>query len=144
RTPPRPGSKRKGITAFIVESTMEGAETVSRLGFMGLKGIENGVIRFTNVRVPKENISWGEGKGLKLALTTLNTGRLTIPATSAASAKWAVSVARVWSAEREQWGAPIGKHDAVAQILGRMAALTFAMEAVDQVASSLADDGKSD
>ena len=144
RTPPKPGSTRRGITAFIVESSFEGVENTHRLDFMGLKGIENGVVRFTNVRVPKENIIWGEGKGLKLALTTLNTGRLTIPATSAASAKWCVKVAREWAAEREQWGAPVGRHDAVAQILGRMAALSFAMEAVNDIAAGLADAGKSD
>ena len=144
RTPPRPGSTRRGITAFIVETTMPGVATTARLEFMGLKGIENAVMRFTNVRVPKENIIWGEGKGLKLALTTLNTGRLTIPATSAASAKWCVAVARTWAAEREQWGAPVGRHDAVAQILGRMSAHAFAMEAVNDVACSLADAGQSD
>jgi alkylation response protein AidB-like acyl-CoA dehydrogenase len=144
RTPPKPGSMRRGITAFIVESTWEGVETTHRLDFMGLKGIENGVMRFRNVRVPKENVIWGEGKGLKLALTTLNTGRLTIPATTAASAKWCVKVAREWAAEREQWGAPVGRHDAVAQLLGRMAALSFAMEAVNDIAAGLADAGKSD
>jgi alkylation response protein AidB-like acyl-CoA dehydrogenase len=144
RTPARPGSTRRGITAFIVESSWEGVETTHRLEFMGLRGIENGTMRFTNVRVPKENIIWGEGKGLKLALTTLNTGRLTIPATSLASAKWCLKVAREWAAEREQWGAPVGKHDAVAQMLGRMALTTFAMEAVNDVAAGLADAGNSD
>ena len=144
RTPPRPGSTRRGITAFIVESSYEGVENTHRLDFMGLKGIENGVVRFTNVRVPKENVIWGEGKGLKLALTTLNTGRLTIPATTAASAKWCVKVAREFAAEREQWGAPVGRHDAVAQMLGRMAALSFAMEAVNDIAAGLSDAGKSD
>jgi len=144
RTPARPGSNRRGITAFIVEAASEGVEVVNRLEFMGLKGIENGVIRFRDVRVPKENVIWGEGKGLKLALTTLNTGRLTIPATSAATAKWCVSVARKWAAEREQWGAPIGRHDAVAQMLGRMAALAFAMESVNTLAAGLADAGQSD
>jgi hypothetical protein len=144
RTPPKPGSTRRGISAFIVEATWEGVENTHRLDFMGLKGIENGVVRFTNVRVPKENILWGEGKGLKLALTTLNTGRLTIPATTSASAKWCVKVAREWAAEREQWGAPVGRHDAVAQMLGRMAALSFAMEAVNDIAAGLADAGKSD
>jgi alkylation response protein AidB-like acyl-CoA dehydrogenase len=144
RTPPKPGSNRRGITAFIVETKSPGVENVHRLEFMGLKGIENGVIRFTNVRVPKENIIWGEGKGLKLALTTLNTGRLTIPATSAAAAKWCLKVAREWAAEREQWGAPVGKHDAVAQLLGTMAARTFAMDAVNEIAAGLADAGKSD
>ncbi|CAN5888624.1 acyl-CoA dehydrogenase family protein [soil metagenome] len=144
RTPPRPGSNRRGITAFIVEADAEGVETTHRLDFMGLRGIENGTIKFTNVRVPKENIIWGEGKGLKLALTTLNTGRLTIPATASASAKWCLKVAREWAAEREQWGAPVGKHDAVAQMLGRMAATSFAMEAVNDIAAGLADAGNSD
>ncbi|HEX6134266.1 MAG TPA: acyl-CoA dehydrogenase family protein [Longimicrobiales bacterium] len=144
RTPPKPGSTRRGITAFIVESSWEGVETTHRLDFMGLKGIENGVMRFTNVRVPKENVLWGEGKGLKLALTTLNTGRLTIPATTAVSAKWCVKVAREFAAERVQWGAPVGRHDAVAQMLGRMAATAFAMEAVNDIAAGLADAGKSD
>jgi alkylation response protein AidB-like acyl-CoA dehydrogenase len=144
RTPPRAGGKRRGITAFIVETTSEGVHLEHRCEFMGLRGIENGVIRFTNVRVPRENILWGEGLGLKLALTTLNTGRLTIPATSAMAAKWAVKVAREFAAEREQWGAPVGKHDAVAQILGRMASLAFAMEAVSDLAAGLSDQGKSD
>jgi alkylation response protein AidB-like acyl-CoA dehydrogenase len=144
RTPARPGSTRRGITAFIVEANWPGVENVHRLEFMGLKGIENGVVRFTNVRVPRENILWGEGKGLKLALITLNTGRLTIPATSASSARWCVKVAREWAAKREQWGAPIGRHDAVAQMLGRMAAKSFAMEAVNDIAAGLSDAGKSD
>jgi alkylation response protein AidB-like acyl-CoA dehydrogenase len=144
RTPPKPGSKRKGITAFIVETGWPGVEMVNRLEFMGLRGIENGVIRFKDVRVPRENIIWGEGKGLKLALVTLNTGRLTIPATTAAAGKWCLKVVREWTGEREQWGAPIIKHEAVAQQVAEIVASTFAMEAINELAAGLADDGKSD
>ena len=129
----------KKISAFIVEKSWPGVEVVVRCHFMGLKAIENGVLRFHKVRVPRENLLWGEGKGLKLALITLNTGRLTLPASCAALAKRCVEVCRVWSNERVQWGQPVGRHDAIAQLLAEMGSTAFAMDAITDLASSMAD-----
>jgi alkylation response protein AidB-like acyl-CoA dehydrogenase len=141
---PGSGSKPGPISAFVVEAQDPGIELVHRCEFMGIRGIENALLRFHNVRVPRENLLWGEGKGLKLALITLNTGRLTLPATCAFIGKWCVQVARRFAAERVQWGKPVGHHDAVAQMLADMAARTYAMEAIADLGALLADAGRSD
>jgi alkylation response protein AidB-like acyl-CoA dehydrogenase len=138
------GKERSQITAFIVERDMPGVEVVRRCHFMGLRALYNGVMRFTNVKVPRENIILAEGKGLRVALTTLNTGRLTLPAACTGGSKVCLRMAREFAAERIQWGAPIGKHEAIAQKVAMIAANTFAQEAISFYTAALVDRGGAD
>ncbi|MEE3296022.1 MAG: acyl-CoA dehydrogenase family protein [Planctomycetota bacterium] len=146
QTPPKMvrGKERRQITAFIVERDMPGVEVVSRSRFMGLRALYNGVIRFTDVKIPVDNILGDEGKGLRLALTTLNTGRLTLPAACTGASKRALKMAREFSRDREQWGSNIGKHEAIAQKVAFIASHTFAMEAISFYPSMLVDRGGAD
>ena len=136
------GKHKDQITAFIVDTDWPGVEVTHRCRFMGLKALYNGVMRFTNVRVPRENILLAEGKGLRVALTTLNTGRLTLPAACVGLVKRCLEITRQWAGERTQWGVPIGKHAAIADKLARMAASTFAMESMTLLAASAVDQDK--
>ncbi|MHC5114821.1 MAG: acyl-CoA dehydrogenase family protein [Planctomycetota bacterium] len=134
------GRERRQITAFIVDTDTPGVENVHRCDFLGLRAIQNGVLRFTDVRVPAENILWGPGMGLKLALQTLNTGRLTLPAACAGAAKQCLSIMRSWGNERVQWGRPVGRHEAGMTKIAYVASTTFAMEAVAWLTSHWADE----
>ncbi|WP_422934419.1 acyl-CoA dehydrogenase family protein [Sinomonas sp. P47F7] len=133
-----------GITAFVVEMDSPGITVENRNQFMGLRGLENGVTRFDTVRVPAEQRVGREGQGLKIALTTLNTGRLSIPALCAGGAKWSLKIAREWSGVRVQWGRPIGQHEAVGKKIAFIAATAFALEAVFELSAALADAGMKD
>jgi len=144
RTPAESPGGRAGITTFIVDTRWPGVEVVRRCHFMGLKALYNGVMRFTGVRIPRENVLGPVGKGLRVALTTLNTGRLTLPGICIGTAKRSLYISRTWARERVQWGAPIGEHAAIADKIGRMASTTFAMDAMSDLTSMLVDIGGAD
>src|SRR6266487_2456690 len=133
------GKERKQITAFIVDVDTPGLKIAYRCRFMGLRALYNAVVNFKDVRVPRENIIGGEGKGLKVALTTLNTGRLTLPAACVGVSKRLLEISRKWASERVQWGVPIGQHAAIAGKVAEIADNIFAMEAMTFLTSSLLD-----
>ncbi len=133
-----------GISAFVVETDTPGITVERRNAFMGLRGIENAVTRFHEVAVPARNLIGREGQGLKIALTTLNSGRLSIPALALAASKWALKIGREWASEREQWGRPVGNHSAIAHKLAFMAAATFAQESVVELVAQMADADETD
>jgi Acyl-CoA dehydrogenase, C-terminal domain/Acyl-CoA dehydrogenase, middle domain len=141
---PKSEGHRGGITAFVLEADAPGIVVENRNAFMGLRGIENGLTRLTNVRVPAANRIGREGDGLKIALSTLNVGRLSLPAVCTGTTKWCLKIAREWSRERVQWGRPVGQHDAVAGKVAFIAATAYGLEAMVELASELADAGATD
>ena len=141
---PKSEGHRGGISAFVMPYDSEGVTVEHRNAFMGIHGIENSVTRLENVFVPEENRIAREGDGLRIALTTLNTGRLALMANAVGAAKWSTKIAREWSTERVQWGRPIGKHDAVAQKVAFIAGSAFGLEAMLDVAARLADNKAND
>ncbi|GAA0941545.1 acyl-CoA dehydrogenase family protein [Virgisporangium aurantiacum] len=141
---PKGEGRRGGITAFVVEGDADGITVEKRNAFMGLRGLENSVTRFNNVRVPKENVIGREGQGLKIALTTLNTGRLSLPAMCVGAGKYSLAAARDWAAERVQWGRPVAGHEAVAKKISFIAASTYGMQAMLELCCLMADDDRND
>jgi alkylation response protein AidB-like acyl-CoA dehydrogenase len=141
---PKSDGHRGGISAFVVEGSAPGITVERRNAFMGLRGLENGLTRFHEVVVPATSLIGKEGQGLKIALTTLNTGRLSLPASCVAAGKVALKISREWSRERVQWGRPVGEHEAVATKISFIAATTYGLEAVVELSSQLADDKRND
>lgn len=135
----RSGREVSEISAFIVEMDSPGIELLHRCEFLGINAIENGLIRFNNVKVPAENLVGGRGKGLALALNTLNDGRLSIPAISADGAKEMLKFSKQWAKTRSQWGRQIGKHEPGAQKLSFIASQAYAMSALNDYCGALSD-----
>ncbi|MEU6073494.1 acyl-CoA dehydrogenase family protein [Micromonospora sp. NPDC047074] len=130
-----------GMSAFVVEAAAPGVTVEHRSSFLGLRGLENGVVRLDRVRVPRRHRIGPEGEGLQVALAAQDTGRLSMPAVCAAAAKWSLKIAREWSGVRVQWDRPIGEHEAVAGKIAFIAATAFALEAMVEVSGRHADAG---
>ena len=134
----------KKINCLVVEMDWPGVKVDHRCHFMGLRALANAEISFDNVKVPKENLIGKDGDGLKIALVTLNTGRLSMPAATAGGAKMFVEVVRKWSNARVQWGVPVGQHEAIALKNAHILSSAFAMESVARVVGELADQKDAD
>jgi alkylation response protein AidB-like acyl-CoA dehydrogenase len=140
----RSGRKINQISAFLVETDTPGFDILHRCRFMGIRAIENGILKFTDCKIPAENLIGKEGEGLKIALATLNDGRLSIPAISAEGMKEITRLSTAWGKTRSQWGKQIGQHEPGADKMAQIASATYAMSALSDYCASLSDKGEQD
>ncbi len=134
------GAEDQVHTAFVLGMDEPGVRVRQRCQFEGCRGIENGHLTFTDVRIPAANVIGEIGRGLKYALTILNIGRaISIPAICLGMAKqaWQPSLDR--ANQRRTFQKPLSKHQTQRMRLGRMAANLFAMEALAMSAWRMAD-----
>jgi acyl-CoA dehydrogenase family member 9 len=142
---PVPGRESTAVTAFLVTPDMPGFRVVQpRMEKLGIRGTATAKLAFENMAVPVENILGPPGKGLKVALTVLDFGRTTFGACCTGSAKTCLALAIRHANVRRQFGRSLGEFELVQSKIGRMAADTYAMEAMTTVTASLIDRGLDD
>lgn len=138
------GKEINEISAFIVETDTPGVDVIHRCKFMGIRAVENGLIRFTECRVPVDNLIGGQGNGLKLALSTLNDGRLSIPAIAADNIQYVSDFCARWGKSRSQWGRNIGSHEPGSEKIAQVHSAGYAMAAFSDYCAYLSDEGIQD
>jgi acyl-CoA dehydrogenase family protein 9 len=141
---PDPSGKSK-VTAFLVTPDMPGFEVVeARADKCGIRGTATGKIRFTDMRVPKENILGKIGRGLQAALTVLNYGRVTFGATCTGHAKACIRAMCEHAKKRVQFQQPLAEFQLVQKKVAFAAAHAFAMEAATAQCAAFIDRGADD
>jgi alkylation response protein AidB-like acyl-CoA dehydrogenase len=142
-TPQNPNETK--ITAFVVTPDMPGFEIIeARQPKCGIRGTATGRLRFSNMRVPKENVLGQVGKGLKIALTVLDFGRTTFGASCTGVAKICTEAASRHAKTRVQFQQPLAEFELVKKKIAFMAAHAFAMEAVTTQCAAFIDRGAED
>jgi alkylation response protein AidB-like acyl-CoA dehydrogenase len=134
------GQTKEKITAFIVTPDLPGFEVVSpNRSKCGIRGSWQGTLKFTDMRVPGDRVLGEIGKGLRVALSTLDYGRCTLCAGCLGGAKKALEMSVQRARSRVQFGRPIAEFGLIKQKIARMAETVFAMDAVTYLAAGLVD-----
>lgn len=111
-----------GISAFIVERTLDGFSSKAIKGKYGIKSGNTGELFFDNMRVPKENLLGKEGEGFKIAMSALDNGRFTVAAGAVGLSIACLEASVKYSKERQTFGKEIGRHQLVQQMIAKMEA----------------------
>ncbi len=136
------GSGPKGISAFIIEKGMPGFQYGKREKKMGCHTSHTMELLFNQVRVPVKNRVGEEGEGFRIAMTALDSGRITIGAAALGISRAALDVAVQHAQQREQFGKPIGEFQGISFMLADMATQLDAARLLVERAAWLKDQGK--
>jgi len=138
-----PAKGYKGITAFVVERSSPGFQIGKKEDKLGIRASSTCELVFEGCRVPRANVLGEPGRGYKIAIETLNEGRIGIGAQMVGVAQGAFEHALRYSQERQQFGKPIGEFQAVQFVLSEMATEIEASRLLTYNAARLRDSGAS-
>ena len=136
-----PGTGTRGISTFIVDKEMPGFRAGPPEKKMGIRGSHTSDLFFDDLRVPKDHMLGKRGEGFRVAMKTLDVGRLSIGAQCLGLAREALDLSILHATQREQFGGPIGRLQAIQFMLAEMAADVFAMESTTYRAAWMCDAG---
>ncbi|MFG0273745.1 MAG: acyl-CoA dehydrogenase family protein [Phycisphaerales bacterium] len=137
---PRSGKEREKVTALICTPDMPGVDIFQKnRSKCGIRGTWQARIRFTDVKIPKENLLHEEGRGLNVALTCLNYGRCTLSAGMLGSANTVMDQATKWARTRYQFKRPLSDFEQVREKIARMSAYTYAADAMLYMTTGMLD-----
>lgn len=131
--------RHKGLSAFILDLEAEGVEIQRNEEKMGIRGSYTTAVNLNNVKIPKENLLGSEGDGFKIAMETLNGGRIGIAAQALGIAEGAFEKAKNYAMERKQFGKPIGSFQAIQFKLADMVTRIEAAKLITYKAAWLKD-----
>ena len=134
--------KHKGISAFIVPAPNDGLSLGKKEDKLGIRASSTSNVIFEDCAVPKENLLGNEGMGFKIAMMTLDSGRIGIASQALGIAQNAFDTAIEYSMKREAFGAPISKMQTIQTKLADMALRIESARLLNYKAASLKDEGK--
>lgn len=137
-----PGEGTKGISAFIVEKSVSPFAVGKHEDKMGVRGSHTTELVFKNCRVPKENLLGKIGEGFKIAMATLDGGRIAIGAQALGIAQACLDESVRYAKERKQFGRPLAANQAIQWMIADMAKDVMAARLLVYKAAALKDAGK--
>ncbi|HYO95713.1 MAG TPA: acyl-CoA dehydrogenase family protein [Polyangiaceae bacterium] len=136
--------ERGSLSAFIVTRDLQGVSTGPHEDKMGIRASSTTSVHFDNVRVPAENLLGEEGKGFKVAMMILNSGRTGLGGGSVGGMKRLIALASEQAKGRAQFGKPIAEFGLIKQKVGQMVVDCYATEACVAMVAGLIDNGYKD